>query len=115
MLEISKIALYEFWRYYVKPKYNKKAKLYYMDTDSFTVSFKTEDVYKNIEKDVEKKFETSNIILEWEPPKVESKRVIGLLKDKLCEKNMKESAGLRGKTYSYLTDDNNEIKKTKVV
>lgn len=85
-----------------------------MDTGSFTVSFKTEDVYKNIEKDVEKKFETSNIMLEWEPPKVESKRVIGLFKDKLCEKIMKESAGLRGKTYSYLKDDKNEIKKTKV-
>ena len=43
-------------------------------------------------------------MLEWEPPKVETKRVIGLFKDKLCEKIMKESAGLRGKTYSYLTD-----------
>ena len=37
ILEISKIARYEFWYDYVKPKYNEKAKLCYMDPDSVTV------------------------------------------------------------------------------
>ena len=37
ILEISKIVLYEFWYDYVKQKYIKKAKLCYMDTDSFIV------------------------------------------------------------------------------
>ena len=31
-----------------------------MDTDSFIVRVKTEDIYENIEKDVEKRFDTSN-------------------------------------------------------
>ena len=37
ILEISKIVVYEFWYDYVKQKYQKKAKLCYMDTDSFIV------------------------------------------------------------------------------
>ena len=33
ILELKKILIYGFWYDYVKPKYSKKAKLYYMDTD----------------------------------------------------------------------------------
>ena len=43
-----------------EPKYGKKAKLYYVDTDSFIVHIKTEDTYVDIAKDVETRFETSN-------------------------------------------------------
>ena len=35
----------EFLYDYVKPNYNEKAKLCYMDTDSFIVHVKTEDIY----------------------------------------------------------------------
>ena len=41
ILELSKILIYEFWYDYVKPKYGKKGKLCYMDTDSFIVYIKT--------------------------------------------------------------------------
>ena len=34
ILELSKILMYEFWHGYVKPKYDEKSKLCYMDTDS---------------------------------------------------------------------------------
>ena len=37
ILELSKISMYEFWYDYIKPKYDKKGKLCYMDTDSFIV------------------------------------------------------------------------------
>ena len=33
ILEISKILMYEFWYDYIKPKYDNKVKLCYMDTD----------------------------------------------------------------------------------
>ena len=37
ILELSKILMYDFWYDYVKPKYSEKAKMCYMDTDSFIV------------------------------------------------------------------------------
>ena len=41
--------MYEFWYDYVKLKYGEKAKLCYMDTDSFIVYIKkTNDIYKDI-------------------------------------------------------------------
>ena len=40
--------MYEFWYDYVKLKYGEKAKLCYMDTHSFTVYIKTDDIYRDI-------------------------------------------------------------------
>ena len=45
ILEISKILMYEFWCDYIKAKYQSIAKLCYMDTDSFIIHIKTEDIY----------------------------------------------------------------------
>ena len=44
ILQLSKILMFEFWYDYVKQKYDKKAKLCYMDTDSFIVYIKTDDI-----------------------------------------------------------------------
>ena len=60
ILEISKTLMYEFWHYYMKPKYDDNVKLCYMDTDSFIMHIKTEDFYNDIANDVEKRFDTSN-------------------------------------------------------
>ena len=45
--------MYEFWYDYVKPKYGEKASLCYMDTGSFIVQVKIDDIYKDIAVDVE--------------------------------------------------------------
>ena len=55
ILEISKILMYELWYDYMKPKYEDNVKLCYMDADSFIIHNKTEDFYKDIADDVEKK------------------------------------------------------------
>ena len=60
ILEISKLLMHEFWYDYMKPKYGDNVKLCYMDTDSFTMNIKTEDFYKDIANDIEKRFDTSN-------------------------------------------------------
>ena len=60
ILEISKAPMYEFWYDYIKPKYGDNVKLCYMDTDSFIMHIKTEDFYKDIANDVEKRSDTSN-------------------------------------------------------
>ena len=64
ILETSKTIMYEFWYEYIKPKYQGKANLYHVDTDTFTVNRKTADVYKNIANDVEKRFDISNYDIE---------------------------------------------------
>ena len=46
--------------------------------------------------------------------KLRIKKVIGLIKGKLGGKLMGEFDALRHKTFSYLTDDNNENKKRKM-
>ena len=52
----------------MKPKFWAKPKLCYIDTDSFTVFIKTEDIYVDIAKDTETNFETSNYQLEGSLP-----------------------------------------------
>ena len=113
ILEISKILIYEFWYDYMKPKYGDNVKLCYMDTESFIIYIKTEDFYKDIADDVECKFDKSNYELDRPLPTGKNKKVIGLMKDELGGKIIKEFVALRPKTYSYLTDDCEEDKKGK--
>ena len=69
ILKLSKILMYEFWYDYVKPKHGEKAKLCYMDTYSFIVCKKTDDIQKDITEDVETRFDTSNYELDRPLPK----------------------------------------------
>ena len=79
--------MYEFWYDYVEPK------LCYMDTDNFIFHAKTKSFYKDIAKDVEKRFDTSNYELKRHLPKGKNKKVIDLIKYKLGGKIMKELVG----------------------
>ena len=47
--------MYRFLYNYVKPKYDEKAILCYMDTETFIVYIKTYYIYKDIAEDVEAK------------------------------------------------------------
>ena len=58
IFNLSKTVMNEFWYDYVKSKYVEKAKLCYMDMDSFIVHIKADDIYKDIAEDVETRFET---------------------------------------------------------
>ena len=53
MLDQIKTIMYEFCYNYVTPKYGEHAKLCNMNTDSFLVHVKTDDIYKNIAEDFE--------------------------------------------------------------
>ena len=113
ILDISKITMYEFWYDYVKIKYEDKARLCYMDTDSFVVNIKTKDFYKDISQDVNKGFDTSNYTFDRPLPKGVNKKVIGLMKDELGRDIITEFVALRPKAYSYITNDFIEMKKAK--
>ena len=111
ILDLSKTVMYEFWYDYVKPKYGEKAKLFYMDKDSFIFHVKTDDIYKDIADDVETRFGTSNFEIDRPLPKEKNKKVIRLMKDDLGGNIMNEFVGLRVK--SYLKENNGEYKKEK--
>ena len=112
ILDISKTLMYEFWYDYVKPKYKDKAKLCYTDTDSFVINIFTEDFFEDINNDVEGWFDTSDY---HENDKIPlpmgmNKTVIGIFKDELGGKIMKEFFALRVKTCTYLMHDDSEKK-----
>ena len=91
ILDISKTLMYEFWYDYLKPKYNDKVKLCYMDTDSFVLNIFTEDFFEDINNDVERWFDTSNYDENDKRPLQigVNKKVIGMFKDALGGKIMK--------------------------
>ena len=68
------MIIYDFWYDYVKPKYDEKSKLCYMYTDSFIVYMKTNDIYKDIPKDIETRFDTSKYVVTTPLPKGKNKK-----------------------------------------
>ena len=61
ILDLSKMLMYEFHYDYMRPKYGSKVKLCSMDTDSFVYEIETEDFYRDIANDVEKRFDYERI------------------------------------------------------
>ena len=58
ILALSKVRMYRFFYFYVKPKWGDKVSLVYTDTDSFILELKTPDAYKDIEPDLHEWFDT---------------------------------------------------------
>ena len=107
ILDHSKMLMYEFWYDYLRPKYDDKIKLCYMDTDSFIIYVETEDFYKDISNDVNKWFDTSNYSKDINRPlkKGKNEKVIGKFKDELGGLGMSKFCAHRAKTYAFLIDD----------
>ena len=96
----------------MQQKYGEKAKLYHIDTDSFIISTKTENIYKDIAEDVETIFDTLNYEIDRPFPRGNN-NVFRLMKDELGGKIMTDNVNLTPKKYSYLVDAGDENKKTK--
>ena len=110
ILDISKTLMYKFWYDYIEPKYGDKAKLCYMDTDSFIIHIETEDFYKDIANDVNKWFDTCGDDKNDKRPLPIgiNKKVLSMFKHGLNGKIMIEFCALRAKTYAFLWDDSNK-------
>ena len=117
ILDLSKIIMFDFHYNYIKPKYGNNAKLLFTDTDSLMYEIQTEYFYKDIIKDVNNRFDTSDYP-ENHPsgiPTGINKKVLGKFKDEAAGKIIKEFVGLRAKLYSYKMDEGGESKKCKGV
>ena len=110
ILDLSKTVMYEFHYDYMKPKYGSKVQLCYMDTDSFVYDIETEDFYRDIAGDIEKRFDTSGYSKDDNRPLPigKNKKIIGLMKDELGGKIMTEFVALRAKMYAYRKLDEKE-------
>ena len=103
ILDLSKSLMYNFQYNYIKTKYGDNAKLLFTDTDSLSYEVRTKDLYKDINPDIEKRFDTSDY-----PTNHSSgiktglnSKVLGMFKDEAGGKQIVEFVGLRAKLYSY--------------
>ena len=89
-----------------------KAKLLFTDTYSLAYEIKTKDFYKDINPDIEKRFDTCDYSTNH-PSGMKTglnSKVIGMFKDEAGGKQIVELVGLRAKLYSYKMFDDSEDK-----
>ena len=113
ILDLSKSFMYDFHYYYIKTKYSDNAKLLFTDTDSLTYEIMTKDFYKNINPDIEERFDTSDYPTNH-PFGIKTglnSKVLGMFKDEACGMQIVEFVGLRAKLYYYKMFDGSEDKK----
>ena len=110
ILELNKVLMYEFHYECIKNKYDHKSNLFFTDTDSLLYKIKTEDVYKDFNRNKEM-FDFSNYSLKSKYYDDSNKLVIGKMKDETGGVAIKEFVGLKPKMFSFLVDNNSEHKK----
>ena len=114
VLDTSKIPMYNFHYGFIKEKYGEKAKLLDMDTDGIKYHIKTDDIYKDMNENIDI-FDTSNYPSDH-PSGIKSgvnKKVPGKFKDEMGGEIIVSYVGLRPKLYSYVTLSKKEEKKAK--
>ena len=105
--------MFDFHYDYIRAKYNDaaegacRAELLFTDTDSLLYLIHTDDVYKEISKDIKRKFDTSDCP-ESHPSGIltgVNKKVIGMFKDEVAGRQITHFVGLRPKLYSFKVED----------
>ena len=79
------------------------------------LEIKTDDFYKDIAKDIKRKFDTSDLPPDH-PSNIKTrinKKVIGMLKDEAAGKQTTHFVGLRPKLYTYKIEGKDDEKKCK--
>jgi len=88
-----------------------KNEIIMMDTDSFIMNIKTEDVFNDMEK-IKEHLDLSEYPSNHKLFSNDNKKVIGKFKDEMNSKIIKEIIFLKSKCYSYIIEEK-EIKKLK--
>ena len=110
ILDLSKSFMYDFHYNYIKTKYVDKAKLLFIDNDSLAYEIKTKYFYKDINPDIETRFDNSDYLTNH-PSEIKTglnSKVLRMFKDETDGKQIVEFVGLRAKLYSYKMLDGSE-------
>ena len=116
ILDKSEELMYTFWYDVIKPIYKDKAKLCYMDTDSFVIHTETEDVFADFEKIANEWLDTSQYDKNLNKPITTwlNKKLIRKFKDELIGLIITEFISIRPKVYGFRYEEDNTIKEKKM-
>ena len=101
---------------YIRKKFGNRAELLFTDTDSLMYLIQTEDFYQDINKDIKRKFDTSDYP-EKHPSGIKTginKKVIGTLEEEAAGKQITHFVGLCPKLYSFKVEDDPQTRKAKM-
>ena len=107
VLDLAKCWMYQFWYSFLKKKYRDKIHLLFTDTDSFCFEVETDNVYADMEIDLDlnEMMDTSDFPTTHPLHSNKHKKVIGKFKDEMNGVPIEEFIGLRPKMYSVLASD----------
>lgn len=102
VLDHARDIIYDFWYNYLKPQFEKKIQLVYVDTDAFLFKTDTADFKADIKDDLLKHFDRSDypqeMLDKYDYPCV-NKKVLGKFKDECNGFPLTQFVGLRPKCY----------------
>lgn len=101
-LELSKVFMYEFFYFYLKPKFGNRVKLLGSDTDSFILEIKTDNLDAELFPDRDTEFDTSNYDKNHPLYSERNKKIVNLMKNEHPVDKIVEWVGLKAKCYSLL-------------
>lgn len=109
ILDISKLAMYDFYYNYLKQLYRDKLQLQMTDTDSLLFYCETENIYDDMKERLDL-FDTSDYPKDHFLHSNENKKVLGKMKDEMNGKPIHYMCALRPKMYAFVCDGKEEKK-----
>ncbi|KAK3754326.1 hypothetical protein QZH41_017837, partial [Actinostola sp. cb2023] len=107
ILDLSKTLMYDFHYNVIKQKYGNQATLLFTDTDSLCYNIQTEDIYEDMQQDLDL-YDTSEYPRDHPLYSTVNKKVLGKMKDEIHGLPIEEFVGLSPKMYSLLFTENNK-------
>lgn len=101
ILDLSKLAMYDFYYNFLKRKYGDKIQLQMTDTDSLLIFCECKDLYNDL-KDHQELFDFSDYPKDHILHSNKNKKQVGKMKDETNSVPIAEFVGLRSKMYSFL-------------
>jgi hypothetical protein len=102
VLDLSKLSMYEFYYDVLQPRYEDNIEILAMDTDSFVLNIKTEDLYKDL-AELNHHFDFSNYPKNHSLYDPTNEKVLDKVKDELGGDIMTEFCSMKSKMYAYKT------------